>query len=874
MLQLLESLDNSIATEGQHIAAFKACLKEHYETLGRRFHAGEAVESLVHERAEMVDEIMRRAWAIHIPDSSETALVAVGGYGRGELHPASDVDVLILNEHDPADLEGPLSEFIMFLWDIGLEIGHSVRSVEDCVFQAESDITIATNLMESRYLTGQEALFDDMQQRTGPDRIWPSKRFFEAKCEEQKARHRKYDDSAYNLEPNLKENPGGLRDIQIIGWVAKRHLGADSMHDLVDKGFLTDAEHLSLMSGQSLLWKIRFALHLITGRHDDRLLFEHQRQIARDFGYQDAPDKANLAVESFMQEYYRVVMELNRLNEMLLQHYQEAILFDNELQVPVVINARFQARNGYLELRNDGTFARYPLAMLELFLILQQNPDLVGVRASTIRSVRAHLHLIDDRLRNDIRAKSLFMEILRQPSGITHELRRMHHYGVLESYLPVFGKIVGLMQFDLFHVYTVDEHTLMVVRNLRRITVEDFQHEFPLASQIAESLPKPELLYIAGLFHDIAKGRGGDHAKLGAVDAHAFCRHHQLSHYDASLVAWLVESHLLMSVTAQRRDIDDPAVVQEFAAHVGDQIRLDYLYLLTGADIRGTNPKRWNSWKDSLLNKLYSSTSQALLRGLDNFPGQDALIQEKQTEARQQLVRKGFTEQQVNELWLTFNLEYFLHTTPLAMVWQAEVILNHSNNDELLVTIRESRRRGCNEILLYGPDQPGLFAYLTALLDKLHLNILEARLQTTSTGMILNTFFVLENSGEIISGSTRIADIITQLSMLDTARELIVNTRPTSRQIRQFNTCSEVEFKEDSTSNMTVLALNALDSPGLLHRVSKVFFDQDIRIHKAKITTLGARAEDRFWISDAEDKPLSKALKSELSTRIIGELDQ
>lgn len=871
----LPALDAHLSCDDFPLDGFKNCIKAGADELTQRFYAGEDAVTLVHTRADFVDEVLQRAWLQYLPHDAPAALVAVGGYGRGELHPASDIDVLVIVAGDPeGELVEQLEQFVAFLWDIGLDIGHSVRTLEQCITQAEQDITITTNLMESRHLAGEESLFQAMRDSTGPDKIWPSDRFFEAKCEEQKARHAKYDNTAYNLEPNIKANPGGLRDIQMIGWVAKRHFGGETLADLVTHGFLNDAEYKSLIDGQNHLWKIRFALHLITGRHEDRLLFEHQRSIAREFGYCDEND--NLAVEQFMQQYYRTVMELNRLNELLLQLFQDAIVLKHHLKPPVRINNRFQSRNDYLEVSNAGIFARYPIALLELFLVLQEHPELAGVRANTIRLVRAHLHLIDNRFRKDIRARSLFIEILRQPTGITHALRRMNRYGVLARYLPEFGSIVGRMQFDLFHVFTVEEHVLMVVRNLRRFSVPEFEDEFPLCSQVLRQLPKPELVYIAGLYHDIAKGRGGDHAKLGEKDARNFCLRHDLSAYDAELVGWLVRTHLLMSMTAQRKDIEDPAVVQEFAARVIDPVRLDYLYLLTVADIRGTNPKRWNSWKESLLNRLYGSTRQLLRRGLHAPVEQDTLIQQKQKEARRLLVHRGFHLEKINDLWMSLTLEYFIQNTPEELVWHAEQLFKNQNLSQPLVRIRASHRRGCDEIFISLHDRDKLFAHTTALLAQLQLNVLEARIQTTDQGYSINSYFVLEEDGEHIRGSERAEEITRTLEIgLSIPGDFSADIqRRIPRRMKQFTAPSEVTFTQDETQFKTLLHLNATDQPGLLSRIGEVFADQGIRVHNARITTVGAIAEDIFTITDTSDAPITDQQRlNGLTSKIQQQLD-
>ena len=612
----LAALDGEEQTAGELLAPFKQCLAEASQQIAERFTRGTDVALLLQARSWLIDQVLGHCWSCCMGnDAGSLALVAVGGYGRSELMPGSDIDLMLLMpEEDDPRINSQAETLLTFLWDVGLDVGHSVRTVADCVEQSKADITVVTNLMESRLLAGSRRLYEAMQAATAPDQIWHSREFFETKVEEQHQRHHKYHDSGYNLEPNIKEGPGGLRDIQMITWVTKRHFGTASLEQLVERAFLSEDEYQTLVAGRNLLWNIRFALHSLTGRSEDRLLFDYQRTLAEQFGYRT--DDRRLGVEAFMREYYRTIMELSRLNEMLLQLFHEEILYPEGLGEPVTLNNRFQSRNDYLEVVDNSVFSQNPMALLEMFLVLAQHPQLKGVRADTIRAIRTHRDLIDQAFRNDIRARSLFMELLRQSHGITHALRRMNVYGVLATYLPAFGKIVGLMQYDLVHVYTVDEHILMVVRNLRRFTVHEYANEYPLCSHIIGTLPKPELLYIAGLFHDIAKGRGGDHSQLGSTDAFKFCELHDLGEYDTRLVTWLVKQHLLMSSTAQRQDIDDPVVVNRFARIVEDTVRLDYLYLLTVADIRGTNPDLWNNWKDALLKQLYYNARRSLHRGL------------------------------------------------------------------------------------------------------------------------------------------------------------------------------------------------------------------------------------------------------------------
>lgn len=856
-----EDFDRRLAAGSHPLKLFRDALKQGDKTLNALFHEGIPARDLVPTRAWLIDQLLVRAWARFFEaDAAHLALVAVGGYGRGELHPASDVDIMILLEDTVIDeRRQALEGFLAFLWDIGLEVGQSVRTLADCVREATADITVATNLMEARLLTGSAPLFEEMRALTGPDHIWPSRTFFEAKWAEQERRHHKYHHTAYNLEPNVKEGPGGLRDLQMIGWVAKRHFGATTLHDLVEHGFLTEREYAELTACQNFLWQVRFALHALTGRREDRLLFDYQRQLAEQFGHQDQGH--NLAVEQFMQHYYRTIMELSRLNEMLLQLFQEVILLADDPSEPTPINRRFQIRKGFLEVTRQNVFLRYPFALLEMFLLMEQHPELKGVRASTIRLIRDHRSLIDDKFRNDVRTRSLFMEILRQPRGVTHELRRMNRYGVLAAYLPEFGKIVGRMQYDLFHTYTVDQHTLFIVRNLRRFYVPEFAHEFPLCSTLIHQIPKPELLYIAGIYHDIAKGRGGDHSELGAHDAENFCRRHGLSDFDTGLVVWLVRNHLIMSLTAQKKDIHDPQVINDFARRVGDQTHLDYIYLLTVADIRATNPKLWNSWRDALLRELYAATRVALRRGLGNPIDKEERIRATQSEARNQLLKKGIDQKRIDAAWRSFNDDYFLRHTGDEVVWHTRAILKKADDGRPLVLARQDTNRGGTEVFIYTRDQDNLFALTTSILDQLRLTVLDARIITSPCGYTLDSYTVLEDSGEPIRDRARIKEIVTRLrrELNRPDAQLMDPSRRTPRMLKHFHTPTQLTFTEDEPNGRTVMELITTDRPGLLCRIGRAFMECGIRLQNAKIATMGARAEDVFFIIDQDNHPLRDA---------------
>jgi [protein-PII] uridylyltransferase len=565
-----------------------------------------------------------------------------------------------------------------------------------------------------------------------------------------------------------------------------------------------------------------------------------------------------------MQRYYRTIMELNRLNEMLLQHFQEAIVLQGIACIPRPINRRFQSCNGYLEVTHERVFEREPYALLEVFLILCQQPQLQGVRATTIRLLRQQRHAIDGVFRQDLRNRALFMEILRQPKGVTQALRRMNRYGLLAAYLPAFANIVGRMQYDLFHIYTVDEHSLFVIRNLRRFAVAELKDEFPFCHQVIQRVPKPELLYLAGLFHDIAKGRGGDHSDLGALDAEDFCKHHLLSDYDTELVVWLIQKHLLMSMTAQRKDISDPEVIQEFATQVGDRNRLNYLYLLTVADSHATNPDRWSTWKDALLKELHVATSACLERGQDKPQQQHERIEEPRALALKELAHHwDLNSQQAEALWRHLSPDYFLQNLPEEIARQTATVLLDGGGEKPLVRLVDNAGRGCSEVFIYAKDHRRLFSISTSLLDQMGLNVLDARLQTTSDGYALNSYLILEDDGHPVPDPQRRQEII------DTLRNGILNpdnitlgpTRRMPRQLKHFQTPTRVECSTDSNNQRTLLRLVTGDRPGLLALVGLALSDCRVILSNAKIATIGEVAEDSFVLTSERGGTLSEKEK-------------
>ncbi len=862
------------AHPGSH-ESYRAVLEQAREELKARFLAEEPVEELVRARAALVDAVLSQVWCEQLADhESRWALVAVGGYGRGELHPCSDIDLLLLVAAPPdAGERSQIERFFAFLWDIGLEVGHSVRSVPECVEESAADVSVMTTLLEARRLAGDEALVASMRAALSPEHVWPVREFFEAKLREQAERHLKANDTAYNLEPNVKTGPGGLRDIQTIGWVAKRHFGADSLDGLAERGFLAPAELRRLEQAQAFLWKVRFGLHILTGRREDRLLFDHQIRLAQTFGYEDA--SYTLAVEQLMQRYYRTVMDVSLLNELLLQLFREAILTEDEPPRP--LNARFQVRNGSLEARSEEVFARTPSALLELFVLLQQNPDIKGVRASTLRALARSLWLIDEEFRQNPRHHRLFMEIIRAPVGVTHELRRMNTYGVLGRYITAFGRIVGRMQYDLFHAYTVDAHTLFVVSNLRRLAIPRYDHELPELSRIMQQLPKPEIAYLGALFHDIAKGRGGDHSEVGAVDAEAFCLEQGLSRYDARLVAWLVRNHLQLSITAQKQDISDPEVINAFAHKVGDETHLDYLYVLTCADIRGTNPKLWNSWKASLLHEFYGRVKRALRRGLESPIDQEELVRETQGAARQLLAEHGVAEADIDRAWGRFSAPYFLRHTPDEVAWHTRLLAEREpSSDAPLVALEPKSVRGITAVLTFAPHLRHGFARTTAVLDQLGLTIVDARITPTDDGFSLDLYHVLEDDGAPIADPDRLEEIEDALwrSLQRPDAPLPAVSRRAPRQVRMFNTPTQIALSVDERNHRSVLELTAGDRPGLLCDVGNVLKEERVELHGAKIMTVGERAEDVFYVTDFDLKPLGEAAAQRLKERLTEALDR
>lgn len=853
----LSAIRAALPTDTSDTLGCKTALQVGRDSIHDAFLKGATAAQLLLWQTQVTDLVFKNLWQSQGGKFSGMELIAVGGYGREELHPHSDIDIGILLESPATDQQAmDLSAWVTSLWDLGLDIGHSVRTVADCEKEAASDLSTITNLMESRLLCGTGTLLKQMRSVTAPDKMWPSDKFFDAKMEEQKERHQKFHTNAYRLEPNVKESLGGLRDIQTISWVCQRHFGTRDLNDLVTNDILTQAEFDGLSERLELLWKFRYLLHHFSNKREDRVLFDHQRNVAHAFGFTE--DEGNHSIEQVMQLFYRSVMELQRLNDIILQGIGGVISGVTASTPPTPVNSRFQVRNGFLEVTRDDVFETYPPALLEVFELFGNTQAAENIRSNTVRLIRANLHLIDDNFRANPIVRKLFLKVVSDPNKLTRKFRMMNRYGVMAAYIPAFDAIVGRMQYDLFHIYTVDEHTLYVIRNLRRFGLPEYAHEFPFCSFVAQQLPSPELLYVAGLFHDIAKGRGGDHSILGAEDAELFCKQHNLRPEDTELIRWLVRHHLLMSTTAQKKDISDPAVQIEFASEIGTLNNLNHLYLLTVADIRATNPELWNSFKESLLQQLYQSTAQLLQRGLDNPVDSVDMIWQRQMHTFGLLKDSGLEKSQMENLWERLGEDYFRQYQATEIARHTEFILTNENTPGPLISLRHSESRGSTEVLIYTPDKLALFATITTVLDQLQLDVQSATINLTAEQYALFTFYVLQSDGELITDELRKEQIKTNLQTeLSTPQDIpkLGAIRP-SRQLRHFSIPTTVEFADGA--DCTEVHIVAADRPGILSSIGRVFLRAGVIVQAARIGTLGERIEDVFFVTDENNKPLAR----------------
>ena len=827
----------------------KKLLLQGRKILHQQFRKNASSTALLRGYSRLVDDLLRQVWKeMALPSS--IALLAVGGYGRGYLFPGSDIDLLVLlpakgSSTDAVEdvTKSKLEKWVHLLWDIGLEVGHSVRTLAECTEESEKDITVQTSLLESRRLAGNTKLFSVFSQAM-KTALNPQE-FFSAKQLEQQQRHGRYHEATYNLEPNLKESPGGLRDLQNILWVSRASGHGKSWSDLVKGGFITWQEARLTKRHEMVLQDLRIRLHYLAGRREDRLLFDYQTLLAKEYKISDKPPRR--AGELLMQRYYRAAKSVTQINTILLLTLRAEIFPDADL-IPVIINNHFQKRGELLEVRDENIFRKDPSVILQSVLMLQKHPELKARSVTTLRALWHSTYLINSDFRRNLRNCTLFMEILCQPRGLTRELRFMSRYGILGRYIPVFGRIIGQMQHDLFHVYTVDEHTLMVVRNLRRFMASEFAHEYPLCSQLISEFDRPEMLYLAGLFHDIAKGRSGDHSLLGGKDAKRFCAQHGISVEDTELVIWLVENHLIMSATAQKQDLSDTEVIAGFAKRVRNERRLIALYLLTVADIRGTSPKVWNTWKGKLLEDLFWATRRYLCGGPNYVVG---TLENRKIRILKLLQLDAIPAGAHEQLWSELDTTYLLRHDPQEIAWHTRQLYSRVNSPVPVVKARTAPAGEGVQVMIYTADQKDLFARICGFFERLNYNIVEAKIHTTHNGYALDSFLVL-NPFKTVEQYRNVIHIVER--GLAQQLEQKIPIRPPlqvrlSRQLKHFPITPEVDIEPDEKGTYHVLSIIAGDQPNLLSRIAQVLANSNVRVHSARINTMGERAEDIFLIT-------------------------
>lgn len=836
------------------------------------------IDDLVHLRSAFIDKLLERLWRYYqIPEQAPSlfkknriALIAVGGYGRSELHPLSDIDILILSDQALSkELENQIGHLVRLLWDLHLDIGHSVRTLKTCLQEAKNDITIMTNLIESRLIVGSQSLSDELSAQIFSDKIWPSAAFYRAKVAEQKERHKQYHSTTYNLEPDLKNSPGGLRDMQIIQWIAIRHYGDQFLQKVANFDYLTPEDIEEFKTCRKFLWRMRFALHSVINRYDNRLLFDRQLSIANLLGYKG---EGNTPVEKMMHDYYRVAHNITELNQMLLQLFDESILAQHANNKPYDIDEYFQVRENLIDVKNDNIFNDDPVMIMQLFYTMLLNPQVTGLYSNTIRQLRSARRHLTSLLCEEAKARALFMQIIKHPDAIKKAILPMHQYGILTVYIPGWKHIAGMMQFDLFHAYTVDEHTIRLLLELDSFKTQAGQLKHPNSSAVLAKLSKPELLIITGLFHDIGKGHHGDHSEIGAKLVEKFCHLHQLEAKDTDLIIWLVRYHLLMSVTAQNRDLQDPDVIRAFVQLVKSKRRLQYLLCLTVADVCATNETLWNSWKQSLLRELYLTAKRSFDTGIHQIPQQRSIARQHKQDALTMLLGQHFSEPAINDLWQDYRVDYFLRYSTEQIVWHAQILLNHDLN-QTLVSINPAPYHGGTEIIIYSPDRPYLFATACNTLSQLNLNIHDALIITNKKGFALDTFIVLEPNGQTVQ-KNRHQDIITALEKaLQQPVYKGVRIKPPKQRLRSFSIPTQVNFLSAFNDSQTYMELIALDKPGLLACVGEVFANLDLSLSSAKIATIGEHIEDLFILTDKHNKALDDKTCHDLRESIINAID-
>lgn len=867
------ALPNKVKTlldNAEHLCDLKDCAAYFYKWLNSEF-SKQPVRNLINSRAEFIDRLLIKLFnetgLAHYP---ELALIAVGGYGRGELHPYSDIDFLLLVNDAPDEaMTAALEEFVTLLWDLNLEIGHSVRTHDQVLEQKKQDVHFTTSLLESRLICGNHVEFERLKSHIVETPIWQSDDFFIAKVNEQQVRHQKCHGTAYNLEPNIKENPGGLRDLQTIFWVAKKHFHAETLEELINHGYLTHEEYQELLECIENLWNIRFALHLAAGRSENRLLFDYQPHAAEILGF---GSEGKASVERMMKRLFRIMSRVREMNQMLLSYFEQSILPEQLEQTAINLDENFERIGNKISVKNPSVFFRRE-QLLVLFEHVAEHPEITNIEPSTIRTMRQVRRRLLGDLQDYAGCRDAFLRIIKHPNGMGRAFTLMHKHGMIAAYLPQWRNIFGQMQFDLFHAYTVDEHTHKLINNIYLYSDKERKKEFPICSEIITRMDKPELLYLAAIFHDIAKGRGGDHSELGAVDALSFCKVHGFTNSDARLVSWLVANHLLMSVTAQRKDINDPDVISEFASLVKNERQLDYLYCLTVADIRATNDNLWNDWKNTLLRELYLHSQHALRLGLENPMDMRDQIRDKKKQAKQRLIDLEFAEEQIDTIWSRFKANYFTAFSEQQISWHSEHLLKINDLNKSCVVVSEKPMHGGTQVFVYSPYEANLFAKLLTVIGSKKAQIQHAQVMTSKDDSVVYNFVILEVSGDPMS-SSRANSIRRGLEViLKDPKKKIRTKKNRSHRFRDFNIKPKVIVRPHARIDRNLIEIQAIDIPGLLTKIAEVFQANSLHIHAARITTVGERAEDFFVISNENYQALEEEHKEALHRDLMKKLN-
>ena len=839
-----------LALARAHYRAGKAALFTSLATSGA---STRSIRGMLQKLSKHTDSTLQKLWGLAAFEPA-FCLVAAGGYGRGELFPHSDVDVLLLiptaaNPDDDAQLKAKIETFITNCWDSGIEIGSSVRNLSQCVDEAAKDVTVQTSLLEARLLVGDKKLFTQLQDQLNTAMVPTA--FFVAKTLELRQRHNKFENTPYALEPNCKESPGGLRDLQVVMWVARAAGLGKSWDDLAKNGLATPFEVRQIKANEALLSLIRARLHLLANRREDRLVFDLQTAVAESFGYTSQINSDGRLVrrssEALMRRYYWAAKAVSQLNLILLLNIEERL--NPATHALRKINDRFFDKAGMLEVASDDLYARNPHAILETFLLYESTVGIKGLSARTLRALYNARGLMNAQFRRDPVNRDTFRKILQQPQGITHAMRLMNQTSVLGRYLWVFRKIVGQMQHDLFHVYTVDQHILMVLRNVRRFFMAEHSHEYPMCSQLAAGWDKPWILYIAALFHDIAKGRGGDHSVLGCTDARVFCRQHGIGTQDTQLIEFLVSEHLTMSRVAQKEDLSEAEVIAAFAKRVGNERYLTALYLLTVADIRGTSPKVWNAWKGKLLEDLYRYTLRVLG---GRAPDADAEVEARKREALTTLALHAEPFEAHKALWDTLDISYFMRHDASDIAWHARQLSRHVGKAKVIVRARRSSAGEGMQVLVYTPDAPDLFARICGYFDQASFSILDAKIHTAKNGYALDTFQVVSPDLSDEFDHFRELAAMVEADLDRTLTEPGPLPAPSmgrvSRRVKSFPVAPRVDLRPDEKAQRWLLSVSASDRVGLLYLIARILAKHHINLQLAKVTTLGERVEDTFLI--------------------------